>query len=252
MTKRTRGHLPPVLFSTVVSDANWGYQNFGLAKHGAARSKYAGSTADVLGAIPVSEWVRPSGNHFMWATGPKMEVAIDVMRAWGYHLVTMAPWVKTVPSKGEVKRGVGFWGYGAAEYLLMCRRGNATAPKYRSMKDKPMMLLCGPRDNPVWYQKPLHDQLADPEITDLAPAAFYAKLGPHSRKPVSLFEWIESYFPGRYLELFARGTRSGWTCVGHETGWHMNEEGPIPYMEAVERELIVPDPELVKKFERAA
>lgn len=248
MPKRTRGHLPPVLFSTTMADPNWGYMNFGLARHGAARSQYAGSTSEILGRIPMSEWTRRDGNLFLWATGPKIETAIDVQRAWGYHVVTMAPWVKTVPSKGEIKRGVGFWGYGAAEYLLMCRRGNGVTPKYRDMGDKPMMLLCGPRENPVFYQKSLHDQLADPELTSLAPAAFYNKLGPHSRKPLSLFEWVEAYFPGRYLELFARGTREGWTCVGHETGWHLSEEGPIPYVEACERELILPTLKLAVKF----
>jgi N6-adenosine-specific RNA methylase IME4 len=250
--KQTRGHLPPVLFSSCVADPNWGYNNFGLAKHGAARSKYAGSTAEALGKIPVWEWTKPAGNLFLWATGPKIETAIDVLRAWKYHVVTMIPWVKVVPSKGEIKRGVGFWGFSTAEYLLVCRRGNAAMPKYRKPGDKPMMLLCGPKHDPRFYEKPLHDDLADAELADLGPAAFFAKLGPHSRKPLSLFEWIESYFPGRYLELFARGTRAGWTCVGHETGWHMNEEGVIPYVEACERELILPDPKLVKRFKGTA
>jgi N6-adenosine-specific RNA methylase IME4 len=244
--------LPTPLFSTVVSDANWGYDQYGLAKHGAARAKYSGSPSEVLSKIPVWEWAKPSGNLFKWATGPKIEAAIDVLRAWGYHVVTMIPWVKVVPSRGEIKRGVGFWGYSAAEYLLVCRRGSATMPKYRSMKDKPMMLLCGRRDDVRFYEKAHHDEYSDEGLSDLGAAAFFAKLGPHSRKPLSLFEWIESYFPGRYLELFARGTRKGWTCLGHETGWHLCEEGPVTYVEACERELILPELDLARKFKAPA
>ena len=236
--KRTRGDLPKVPFSTIVADCNWGYEQFGLAKHGAARAVYEGSTPDFLSKIPVAEWGKRNVNLFHWITGPKIEDGIDVMRAWGFHSVTWVPWIKTVPHEGHIKRGVGFWGYSTAEILLCCRLGNAKAPQYRSGKDKPFMLLCGPRENPCFYDPKLHEWLSDPEFTDLAAPAFYAKLGPHSRKPLSLFEWIESYFPGRYLELFARGTRAGWTCVGHDTGWHLCEEGPVPMAEAIERGLV--------------
>ena len=37
----------------------------------------------------------------------------------------------------------------------------------------------------------------------------------HSRKPVDLYEYAES-FPGPYLELFARSKRIGWTSWGNE------------------------------------
>lgn len=38
----------------------------------------------------------------------------------------------------------------------------------------------------------------------------------HSRKPDELYELIESCSFGPYLELFARGTRPGWTGWGNQ------------------------------------
>jgi N6-adenosine-specific RNA methylase IME4 len=38
----------------------------------------------------------------------------------------------------------------------------------------------------------------------------------HSRKPDEQYDIIEACSPGPYLELFARGTRSGWASWGHQ------------------------------------
>ena len=232
--------LPAVLFTTCVLDPNWGYDQFGLKKHGAQRAHYRGSTVEELAKIPVWEWIKGDGNLFCWATMPKIADGIDTIRAWDFSVVTGVPWIKTVPHKGTVKQGVGFWGYSTCELLLLCRRGTSKAPKYKSGADKPYMLLCGPRENPCCYDPERHDWLSDPTVTELAAPAFWAKLGPHSRKPLSLYEWIEAYFPGRYLELFARNTRQGWVTLGHEagSGWHLSPEGPVPLAEAIERGMV--------------
>jgi len=38
----------------------------------------------------------------------------------------------------------------------------------------------------------------------------------HSRKPDEQYAIIEACSPGPYLELFARGTRTGWASWGHQ------------------------------------
>ena len=38
----------------------------------------------------------------------------------------------------------------------------------------------------------------------------------HSRKPDEFISLIEACSPGPYIELFARGTRSGWTLWGDQ------------------------------------
>jgi N6-adenosine-specific RNA methylase IME4 len=39
----------------------------------------------------------------------------------------------------------------------------------------------------------------------------------HSRKPDEVYDRIEAYIPGPYLELFARRTRHNWTAWGNQT-----------------------------------
>ena len=187
-------------FPTIVADPDWRYANFGAAKHGAARSHYAGSGVETISSIPVGRWARKDSILFLWATLPKIDQAIDVMRAWGFGLVTAVPWVKTAPKQGRIKTGIGFWFQSASELLLVCRKGKARAPKN---KEKALGLLWGERDSMV----------------------FLAPRGPHSRKPLSLTEWIESRMPGPYLELYSRVSRPGWTCWGHDTGWHLDSDG---------------------------
>jgi N6-adenosine-specific RNA methylase IME4 len=38
----------------------------------------------------------------------------------------------------------------------------------------------------------------------------------HSRKPDEIYPLIEACSPGPRLELFARGSRAGWTCWGDQ------------------------------------
>ena len=196
-------------FATITFDPNWGFDNFGAKKHGAARGHYGGSPVEVLSKIPVAQWCRRDSIAFMWCSLTKLEEAIDVWRAWGFRQVTSWPWVKTVPSKAELAKGIGFWAHQPAELLVVLRKGRARGPKQDKSK-KVEGLLTGPKSHPV----------------------FYSRRGAHSRKPLSLIEWIESRMPGPLLELWATGERPGWTCLGHRTGWHLCELGAIPLEEA--------------------
>lgn len=192
-------------YATIIADPDWQYANFGAAKHGAARAHYPGTQDDDIARIPVGEWARPDSILLLWATLPKLDVAIDVMRAWGWHLVTAVPWIKTSPKAGDIRRGIGFWFQSSSELLLVCRRGNARAPTQGRKTPKQLGLLVGEGDRSFW-----------------------APRGAHSRKPPSLVEWVESYLPGPYLELYARQNRPGWTCWGHDTGWHLSARGVEP------------------------
>lgn len=203
---KPRRRVSEKTFATILADPDWEYDNFGAKKHGASRAHYPGSPVRVISSVPVSRWSRRDSTLLLWGTLPKIDQAVDVMRAWGFALVTSVPWIKTTPSSAELAKGIGFWFYGTAELLLVCRRGKARAPRYRK-GEKPDGLLCGPKGGCV----------------------FYARRGPHSRKPISLIEWIESYLPGPLLELYATANRPGWTCYGHDTGWHLSKKGLTRY-----------------------
>lgn len=191
-------------YSTIMADPDWLYNKYGQAGHGAAKKHYPGTGVRAIMEIPVARWGRKDSNLLLWATLPKLDLAIDVMRAWGYKLVTSVPWVKTTPPAADIAKGIGFWFHQPCEILLVCRRGKTPAPKYRPMSMKPDALLVG---------------------VDKIRSVFYARRSAHSRKPLSLIEWIESYLPGPYLELYATGERAGWTCWGHKTGWHLDKRG---------------------------
>ncbi len=48
-------------------------------------------------------------------------------------------------------------------------------------------------------------------------STFEAVCGEHSRKPDEMYEIIERLYPNaRYLELFARRLRPGWTAIGDQ------------------------------------
>lgn len=58
---------------------------------------------------------------FLWATAPKLEDALRVMKAWGFTYKTHAAW-----DKGRV--GIGFWFLGQHELLLIGTKGTFHPP----------------------------------------------------------------------------------------------------------------------------
>lgn len=204
-------------YGCIVLDPNWSYQNYGQKRHGAVRSHYTTSAVEEIAKIPLQRWCSRQTNIFMWMTFPKLQDGFALVNAWDLVQVTGWPWVKTVPHKAEIAKGIGHWAMSTSEVFVALRtHKSAKGPRYKAGGDKPDALLVG------------DDQV------------FYARRGAHSRKPTGIYEWIESFFPGPYLELFARDTRVGWDTWGHDTGYHLCEEGVIPYVEAVERGLVTP------------
>jgi site-specific DNA-methyltransferase (adenine-specific) len=203
-------------FRVIHADPPWAYDNFGQAKHGAARSAYGDAselmTLDDLAAIPVHKWAGDDAVLVLWATWPKLDEALALIELWGFGYVTGFPWVKTVPSSGEVRCGIGFWTQSTSEIVLIARTGALTrkeaAPRVRG-------LLVG--EEAVFYAPlPKHTDQDGEEST-------------HSAKPIEVHEWIEKTIPGPYLELFARRPREGWTTWGHELGQHLSAKGVEPW-----------------------
>ncbi len=114
---------------------------------------------------------------FLWATNPFLEGALKVIHSWKFEYKTNIVWVKK-------NIGTGFYVRGKHELLLICRRGVFPQPDF---KNRPPSVL---------------------ESSTL--------LG-HSVKPKQVYEIIETMYPNRkYLELFARQNRKGWTSWGNE------------------------------------
>ena len=113
---------------------------------------------------------------FLWATVPMLPEALDVMRAWGFTYRSHFVWIKS-------RVGTGYWNRNAHELLLVGTRGKIPAPA-------PGEQFC---------------------------SVIEATAGAHSAKPAVFAEMAEEMFPNLpAVELFARGSRTGWDVWGAE------------------------------------
>jgi N6-adenosine-specific RNA methylase IME4 len=116
---------------------------------------------------------------FLWATVPMLKQALEVMKAWGFDYRSHAVWYKEV-------MGTGFYFRNMHELLLLGRRG---------------------------------DGLGAPVPENRPGSVIVEKRGKHSEKPVIFYEIIERMYPNqKYLEMFARRIRDGWSSWGDKTG----------------------------------
>ena len=179
-------------FGVIIADCPWRYKNW--ATEGAIRSNFDPDRhyrtmpdSDLL-ALPVADVAAADCTLLMWATWPKLKLAMDVVESWGFRQVTGFHWLKIVGlPKPDLfgnlhllpQFGAGWWVRGCSEPILLCQRGSSTAPESR------------------------------------ANLGIISENFGHSRKPDNLHEYAEQ-LPGPYLELFARRGRDGWTCLGNE------------------------------------
>jgi N6-adenosine-specific RNA methylase IME4 len=178
-----------VTYGTAIIDPPWNYaRTSDSAKLGGYSDKhYEPLTMADLAALPVGELV--TDIVLLWTTGPLVPTAASLVDAWGFEWITLTYWLKTsangypqesMDGRVSFKRhmGVGYWFRGDVEPVVVAKRKGT--PSYRT----------GRR------------------------ASFLRPVMRHSAKPDYLHELAEEFFPGPYLELFARRQRPGWTCLG--------------------------------------
>lgn len=114
---------------------------------------------------------------FLWATGPKMQEALSVGKAWGFSYVTVAfVWHKKRVNPGNYTMSV-------CEYILVFKKGKIPSSR-------------GRRNIEQFYL----------EMRTL-----------HSKKPNEFRTRIKLMFPKqRAIELFAREKVGGWDSWGNE------------------------------------
>lgn len=175
------------LFRTAVVDPPWPYKT--TDRHGKlsgyvdqarpdGAAHYGTLTIDDMCGLPVGDVV--DGYLFMWCTGPFLESGFRLINAWGFQYVTAVQWLKKTRS-GKLRYGAGYWYRGSSETILVAKKKNVLSVRTQQR-------------NVFDWEYP----------------------GGHSTKPEGLQDHIEEFFPGPYLELFARRTRPGWTCLGNE------------------------------------
>lgn len=172
-------------FGTVLADPPWRFQNRTgkMAPEHRRLSRYGTLTADEIAGLPVASLAAPTAHLYLWVPNALLPEGLAVMEAWGFSYKTNLIWHKVRGDGGSDGRGVGFYFRNVTEMLLFGVRG----PNART-------LAAGRR-----------------QVNLLA-----ARKREHSRKPDEQYAILEACSPGPYLELFARGSRAGWTQWGDQ------------------------------------
>jgi N6-adenosine-specific RNA methylase IME4 len=165
---------PEGQYDVILCDPPWTYD---IPGRGTPQNHYPVMSDDELLSlhIPAAE----NAILFLWTTYPKLDVAIDTIRSWGFTYKSSLVWVKD-------KIGTGFYFRGQHELLLLAVKGAGIGVP--AEQDRHSSVLSAPREE-------------------------------HSKKPTEVYEMIERMYPSRArIELFARGKpREGWTTWGLET-----------------------------------
>lgn len=188
-------------YNCIYCDPPWRFQNWSMSELAIRGEKWARRNgrspypvldhADIC-ALPIKDLAAKDCVLMMWATYPKLNEAIEVIKAWSFTFKTVAfTWVKLNPTgrveqqgrdvicRNGFKFGLGYWTRGNCEICLLATRGH---PK-RVSKCVPQLVL-----EPV---------------------------GEHSAKPPIVRTKIEQLLGDvPRIELFARETAPGWMSLG--------------------------------------
>ena len=172
-------------FATVLADPPWQFQNRTgkMAPEHKRLNRYATMTLDDILALPVISIVEDTAHLYLWVPNALLPEGLRVLAAWGFEYKSNIVWHKIRKDGGPDGRGVGFYFRNTTELILFGVRGrNArTLPPGRRQVN---ILKSRKRE--------------------------------HSRKPDEAYELIEACSPGPFLEMFARGSRAGWTTWGNQ------------------------------------
>ena len=172
-------------FHTVLADPPWRFINRTgkVAPEHRRLARYGTMKTDEICALPVGDMVKDPAHLYLWVPNALLPEGLAVMKAWGFDYKSNIVWHKIRKDGGSDGRGVGFYFRNVTEVLLFGVRGK-NARTLAPGRSQVNMMQTRKRE--------------------------------HSRKPDEQYQLIESCSKGPYLELFARGTRPGWTYWGNQ------------------------------------
>ena len=186
--------FPKGPFGAIVCDPPWEFEQRLGRGRGAGDSTrgglpYESMPLEEIKALPVGEVAARDSALFLWSTNAHLEVAFEVLRAWGFRYKTVITWLKDRP-------GLGYWARGITEQCLFAVKGS------------PRRRFTGPHGTMVGR---------------MWTTCIQAPRGEHSQKPGEMWVMVEDLFDGPYLECFARHHRQGWVAWGNQVPvWTQN------------------------------
>jgi len=180
LVKISRGNAPlasqPSHFPVIYADPPWRYEH-AESESRAIENQYPTMDLDAICALPVANLATPDALLFMWATSPKLEEAMRVVREWGFVYRTCMVWDK-------VKIGMGYYARQQHELLLICTRGAPPTPPPSARPGSVLTIERGEHS--------------------AKPVEFY-----------EMIERMYPALPK--IELFCRSPRAGWAVWGNQS-----------------------------------
>jgi N6-adenosine-specific RNA methylase IME4 len=178
-----------VRYPVIYADPPWQYEH-PISDTRKIENHYPTMTLDAICALPVAAQTTDDAVLFLWATSPKLDEAMRVIKSWGFVYRTCAVW-----NKGQI--GMGYYFRQQHELLLVASKGS---PPMADVEMRPGSVFFSPRTE--------HSE---------KPPVFY-----------TLIEKMYPTYPK--LELFARTTRSGWSSWGNQVAaaGHVEIAVPLP------------------------
>ena len=170
-------------YKIILCDCPWSYNDklgSNSAKMGACEYHYKTMSLKDICDLPIKNIADKDCILFMWATMPKLQEALDVIKSWGFTYKTCAfTWIKLNPKAGTIFKGIGRWVMGNAELVLLATKGKP----HRIAKNISQVVM--------------------------------EKRGAHSVKPDEVRRRIvELMGDVPRIELFAREKTEGWDVLG--------------------------------------
>lgn len=172
-------------FATILADPPWQFQNRTgkVAPEHKRLNRYGTLDLDEIKALPVENAAANTSHLYLWVPNALLPEGLAVMEAWGFQYKSNLVWHKIRKDGGPDGRGVGFYFRNVTELILFGVRGK-NARTLSPGRSQVNFMATRKRE--------------------------------HSRKPDEQYDLIEACSPGPFLELFARGDRSGWTVWGNQ------------------------------------
>jgi len=167
-------------YNVILSDPPWPYTDKAVAGERGVEFKYDVMSEKQILSMQLKAIAADDCALFLWATPPRLPLAISAMRNWGFEYKTIAfTWVK------RTKNDKLFWGM-----------GNWT-------RANPEHVLVGVRGKPKRISAGIHSVIE-------------SKIREHSRKPDEVRDAIVKLMGDvPRVELFSREVVPGWDAWGH-------------------------------------
>jgi N6-adenosine-specific RNA methylase IME4 len=107
-------------YDVIYADPAWRY-DFSKSSSRDIENQYPTMTIEEICNLPVKNMTAENAVLYMWATAPKLQEALAVIKAWGFEYVTHCIWDKEII-------GMGYWFRGQHELLMVGKKGKFSPP----------------------------------------------------------------------------------------------------------------------------